>query len=77
MNEEIEMLVCLVGLMCFMLWQYPKNYWLNGLWILGISWYCAYIMANTTIIIFPLIVMLVTIVVNLFLIVENKVVKNK
>lgn len=48
MNEYYELLIALI---IFMLWtnhKYPNNYFISGLWLLCISWYGVYAIANTS-----------------------------
>jgi hypothetical protein len=68
MENEITMLIWLLIFMIVTIYIYPRNYWLSGFWIIAIGWFGVNTMITLDIVDFPLICILFTIILNIFLI---------
>ena len=66
MHEYIEMLSILVVFMLFTILVWKKNYWLHGFWILVILWFGIVAIDASTIVEYPVILMLFTTILNMF-----------
>jgi len=66
MHEYIEMLSILVVFMLFTILVWKNNYWLHGFWILVILWFGVVAIDASSIVEYPVILMVFTTMLNLF-----------